>query len=66
MKERELLDEFTGLTLVCLPDDDERFNGVPAQSVVASGNKLFVRDSEWPTLYEMLQRSSDDATPQEK
>ena len=59
MTDRELLGEFTGLTLVCLPDDDERFNGVPAQSVVASGNKLFVRDSEWPTLREMLKDKSN-------
>lgn len=59
MTDRELFDEFTGLTLVCLPDDDERFDGVPAQSVVASGNKLFVRDSEWPALREMLKDRSN-------
>ena len=60
MTDRELFDEFTSLTLVCLPDDDERFDGVPAQSVVASGNKLFVRDSEWPALREMLKDRSND------
>lgn len=54
------------MTIVLLPDDDERFDGVPAQSVVASGYKLFVRESEWPTLRGMLPRASDDAAPQEK
>lgn len=57
---QKLFDEFTDLTLVCLPDDDDRFDGVPAQSVVASGNKLFVRESEWPTLREMLKDRSND------
>lgn len=61
MTDRNVFDEFTGLTLVCLPDDDECFDGVPAQSVVASGDKLFVRDSEWPTLREMLKNISRPA-----
>lgn len=60
MTDRKLFGEFTGLTLVCLPDDDARFDGVPAQAVVTSGNKLFVRDSEWPTLREMLKDISND------
>ena len=60
MTDGEWADEFTGLTLVRLPDDDERFNGVPAQCVVASGNKLFVRDSEWPALRGILKDRSND------
>lgn len=50
----ELPGGFDGLTIMCLSDDDKRFDNVPAQCVVADGNKLFVRDSEWPTLRDML------------
>lgn len=55
---------FDGMTIIHLPDDDTRFGNVPAQCVVADGNKLFVRESEWPALMEMLrhlERKSEGA-----
>lgn len=43
-----------GIRIFVLPDDDEKFNLIPRNSVGMNGDRMIVRESEWPKLRETL------------
>jgi hypothetical protein len=45
---------FTGMTVIVLPDDDERLKDIPDDCVGTDGGKIFVRASMWPRIKDQL------------
>ncbi len=43
-----------GTRIFVLPDNNEKFDNIPLNSVGMNGDRLIVRESEWPALREML------------
>jgi len=52
-----------GMPLYRIPDDDERFVGVPAGSVLTNGHKFLVREREYEALVEKLKQSTKPLPP---
>lgn len=43
-----------GVRIFVLADNDDRFKSIPPNNVGMNGDSMIVRESEWPSLREIL------------
>ncbi len=48
----------SGISIIVLPDDDDRFLNIPPNNVGMGLDRMIVRESEWPNLRDLLINST--------